>query len=155
MPLIPTLGRQRQEVFWVRGQPGLQNEFQDSQGYIEKPCLEKIKTKQNKTKQNKTNQTQTNKQTKKGALGVVVSSYWCSSYGASNPFRSLSTFSSSIIGDLVLHPVDDCEHPNVTLYWNCKYFIEKKIISEENMYVVLLFVLIQFWHQDNLTLEEF
>ena len=26
-----------------RGQPGLQNEFQDSQGYTEKPCLEKTK----------------------------------------------------------------------------------------------------------------
>jgi hypothetical protein len=25
----------------VRGQPGLQSEFQDSQGYTEKPCLEK------------------------------------------------------------------------------------------------------------------
>jgi hypothetical protein len=33
------LGRQRQADFWVRGQPGLQSEFQDSQGYIEKPCL--------------------------------------------------------------------------------------------------------------------
>jgi hypothetical protein len=32
---------------------GLQSEFQDSQGYTEKPCLE---TKQNKTKQNKTKQ---------------------------------------------------------------------------------------------------
>jgi hypothetical protein len=31
----------------------LQSEFQDSQGFIEKPCLEKQKTKQNKT----TNQT--------------------------------------------------------------------------------------------------
>jgi hypothetical protein len=30
-------------------QPGLQSEFQDSQGYTEKPCLKK----QNKTKQNK------------------------------------------------------------------------------------------------------
>jgi hypothetical protein len=38
----------------VRGQPGLQNEFQDSQSNTEKPCLK------NKTKQNK----QTNKQTK-------------------------------------------------------------------------------------------
>jgi hypothetical protein len=28
-----------QEDFWVRGQPGLQSEFQDSQGYTEKPCL--------------------------------------------------------------------------------------------------------------------
>jgi hypothetical protein len=27
----------------VRGQPGLQSEFQDSQGYTEKPCLEKKK----------------------------------------------------------------------------------------------------------------
>jgi hypothetical protein len=47
IPLIPSLGRQRQADFWVRGQPGLQSEFQDSQGYTEKPCLEK--TKQNKT----------------------------------------------------------------------------------------------------------
>jgi hypothetical protein len=27
--------------FSVRGQPGLQSEFQDSQGYTEKLCLEK------------------------------------------------------------------------------------------------------------------
>ena len=40
-PLIPALGRQRQVDFWVRGQPGLQSEFQDSQSYTEKPCLEK------------------------------------------------------------------------------------------------------------------
>jgi hypothetical protein len=41
MPLIPELGRQRQVDFWVRGQPGLQSEFQDSQGYTEKTCLKK------------------------------------------------------------------------------------------------------------------
>jgi hypothetical protein len=46
-PLIPALGRQRQADFWVRGQPDLQSEFQDSQGYTEKPCLEK----HNKTQQ--------------------------------------------------------------------------------------------------------
>jgi hypothetical protein len=40
-PLIPALGRQRQVDFWVRGQPGLQSEFQDNQGYTEKPCLKK------------------------------------------------------------------------------------------------------------------
>jgi hypothetical protein len=40
-PLIPALGKQRQVDFWVRGQPGLQSEFQDSQGYTEKPCLKK------------------------------------------------------------------------------------------------------------------
>jgi hypothetical protein len=51
MLLIATLGRQRQVDFWVQGQPGLQSEFQDSQGYTENPCLKK----QNKTKQNKTN----------------------------------------------------------------------------------------------------
>jgi hypothetical protein len=59
MPLILALGRQRQADFWVWDQPGLQSEFQDSQDYTEKPCLEK----QKKTKQNKT-KTKTNKQTK-------------------------------------------------------------------------------------------
>jgi hypothetical protein len=44
-PLILALGSQRQADFWVWDQPGLQSEFQDSQGYTEKPCLEK----QNKT----------------------------------------------------------------------------------------------------------
>jgi hypothetical protein len=48
MPLIPALGRQRQADFWVQGQPGLQSEFQDSQGYTEKPCLEKPKGKKKK-----------------------------------------------------------------------------------------------------------
>jgi hypothetical protein len=37
--VIPALGRQRQVDFWIWGQPGLQSEFQDSQGYTEKPCL--------------------------------------------------------------------------------------------------------------------
>ena len=44
-PLIPALGRQKQADFWVGGQPGLQSEFQDSQSYTEKPCLEKPKKK--------------------------------------------------------------------------------------------------------------
>jgi hypothetical protein len=47
-PLIPALGRQRQADFSVRGQPDLQSEFQDSQGYTEKPCLEKPKEKEKK-----------------------------------------------------------------------------------------------------------
>jgi hypothetical protein len=50
-PLIPALGRQRQVDFSVRGQPSLQNEFQDSQSYTEKPCLEKPKI--NKLKKKK------------------------------------------------------------------------------------------------------
>jgi hypothetical protein len=49
-PLIPALGRQRQADFWVQGQPGLQSEFQDSQGYTEKPCLKKPKKKKPKKK---------------------------------------------------------------------------------------------------------
>jgi hypothetical protein len=44
-PLVPALRRQRQADFWVQSQPGLQSEFQDSQGYTEKPCLEKPKPK--------------------------------------------------------------------------------------------------------------
>jgi hypothetical protein len=67
-PLIPALGRQRQENFWVRGQPGLQSEFQDSQGYTEKPYLEKP-TNQSTNQPNK----QTNKQnprTYKRPLGI-------------------------------------------------------------------------------------
>ena len=59
----PTLERQRQAEFWVQGQPGIHSEFQDSQTYTEKPCLE---TKQNKTKQNK------NKQTNKQKTGFVL-----------------------------------------------------------------------------------
>jgi hypothetical protein len=56
-PLTPALRRQRQADFLVQGQPGLQSEFQDSQGYTEKPCLKKQnkKTKQNKTKNKKQN----------------------------------------------------------------------------------------------------
>jgi hypothetical protein len=50
MPLIPALWRQRQADFWVQGQPGLQSEFQDSQGYTEKPCLEKKKQNKKPTK---------------------------------------------------------------------------------------------------------
>jgi hypothetical protein len=41
--LNPSTRGQRQADFWVWGQPGLQSEFQDSQGYTEKPCLKKKK----------------------------------------------------------------------------------------------------------------
>jgi hypothetical protein len=43
-------------------QPGLQSEFQDSQGYTEKPCLEKPKkNKKTKKKKNKKQKTKQNK----------------------------------------------------------------------------------------------
>jgi hypothetical protein len=53
MPSIPALGRQRQADFWDRRQPGLQSEFQDSQGYTEKHCLKKTKTKNQKPSKQK------------------------------------------------------------------------------------------------------
>ena len=56
-PLIPELGRQRQADFWDQGQPVLQSELYDSQGYTEKPCL-----KTNKQKQ-------TNKRNQRAAVG--------------------------------------------------------------------------------------
>jgi hypothetical protein len=42
MPLIPALRRQSQADFGVRGQPGLQGEFQDNQGYTEKTNKQKL-----------------------------------------------------------------------------------------------------------------
>jgi hypothetical protein len=67
-PLIPALGRQRQADFWVCCQPGLQSEFQDSQGHTEKSCLENKQTnKQNHTK----TKHKTNQQTKKMACQIL------------------------------------------------------------------------------------
>ena len=45
------------------------------------------------------------------ALGVLVSSYCCSTYRVADPFSSLGTFSSSSIGGPVFYPIDDCQHP--------------------------------------------
>jgi hypothetical protein len=44
-PLVPAHKRQKQEDLWVQGQPGLWNDFQDSQGYTEKSYLKKSKEK--------------------------------------------------------------------------------------------------------------
>jgi hypothetical protein len=41
----PSTREARQADFRVQGHPDLQSEFQDSQGYTEKPCLEKPKNK--------------------------------------------------------------------------------------------------------------
>jgi hypothetical protein len=48
-----------------RPAPGLQSEFQDSQGYTEKPCLEKPKKKKQKQKQKQKQKTKTKKTLKK------------------------------------------------------------------------------------------
>jgi hypothetical protein len=49
------------------------------------------------------------------ALGVLVSSYYCSTYRVADPFSFLGTFSSSSIGGPVFHPIADCEHPLLCL----------------------------------------
>jgi hypothetical protein len=67
-PLNPALRRQRQVDFWVRSQPGLQSEFQGSQGYTEKPCLEK----QNKTtKKRRKGRKRREKKRREGITGKV------------------------------------------------------------------------------------
>jgi hypothetical protein len=58
MPLIPAFGRHRQADFRVQSQPGLQSEFQDSQGYTEKPRFES-KTKQMNNNNDKNQNTET------------------------------------------------------------------------------------------------
>jgi hypothetical protein len=45
------------------------------------------------------------------ALGVLVSSYCCSTYRVADPFSSLGAFSSFSIGGPVFHIIHDCEHP--------------------------------------------
>jgi hypothetical protein len=45
------------------------------------------------------------------ALGVLVSSYCCSTYRVADPFNSLGAFSSFSLGDPVFHPIVDCEPP--------------------------------------------
>jgi hypothetical protein len=58
------------------------------------------------------------------ALGVLGSSYCCSSYRVADPFSSLGTFSGSSIGGPVFHPIDDCKHPPL-------YFPGTGIASQE------------------------
>jgi hypothetical protein len=52
-----------------------------------------------------------NMQLETRAQGLLVSSYFCSSYEVTDPFSSLGTLSSSSIGGPVFHPIADCEHP--------------------------------------------
>ena len=54
-------------------------------------------------------------QLESGALGVLVTSYCCSTYRVADPFSSLGTFSSFSIGGPVIHPIADCEHPLLCL----------------------------------------
>jgi hypothetical protein len=49
------------------------------------------------------------------ALGVLGSSYCCSTYRVVDPFSSLGTYSSSSIGGPVIHSIADFEHPLMCL----------------------------------------
>ena len=100
-PLIPAVGRQRQEVFWVRGQPGLQSEFQDSWGYTEKPYLEKNKTKQtNKTSKPASTVTHFLSQGHTSSMGQASKyvSLWGQSYSSHHtPFMDKETISTILL----------------------------------------------------------
>jgi hypothetical protein len=48
-------------------------------------------------------------------MTLLVSSYCCSTYRVADFFSSLGTFSSSSIGDSVIHPIANCEHPLLCL----------------------------------------
>jgi hypothetical protein len=48
-------------------------------------------------------------------LGVLVSSYCCSTYRVADPFSSLGAFSSFSIRGPVFHLIDDCGHPLLCL----------------------------------------
>jgi hypothetical protein len=61
------------------------------------------------------------------ALGVLVSSYCCSTYRVANPFSSMGTFSSSSTEGPVFHPIDDCEHPLMYLPGTSKASLETAI----------------------------
>jgi hypothetical protein len=50
-----------------------------------------------------------------GGWRILVSSYCCSTYRTADPFRSLSTYSSTYIGGTLIHPIADCEHPLLCL----------------------------------------
>ena len=48
-------------------------------------------------------------------MGVLVSSYYCSTYRVADPFSSLGNYSSSSIGGPVIHSIADREHPRLCL----------------------------------------
>jgi hypothetical protein len=54
-------------------------------------------------------------QPEKPALGLLVSSYCCSTYRVADPYSSLGNFSSSSIGGTVFHSIADYEHPLLCL----------------------------------------
>jgi hypothetical protein len=58
------------------------------------------------------------------ALRVLVSLYCCSTYMVADPFSSLGAFSSSYMGDPVVHPMANCEHPLLC-------FLDPGIASQE------------------------
>lgn len=62
-----------------------------------------------------------------GNLEILVSSYYCSSYGTANPCSSLGTFSSSFIGYPELHSVDGCE-PNADTIVDIKKYMQTGVL---------------------------
>ena len=90
-PLIPGLRRQRQADSWVRVQPGLQSEFQDSQGYTEKHCLKKTKTKNKQTNKTILCNFTTYKNNMNIYLGIIIN-FKYQSYTLEKFLMSLCTY---------------------------------------------------------------
>ena len=59
--------------FWVQDQPGLHSEFQDNQGYTEKPCLKKKKKKKRKKEKKKEKEKRKRKKAE-GGSSIAASS---------------------------------------------------------------------------------
>jgi hypothetical protein len=72
----------------VWSQPGLQSEFQDSQGYIVRPCLKKKKKKKSKMMPNKRNHLFVGLRGGKGILSAFISVYFNTVFSLFTKVRS-------------------------------------------------------------------
>jgi hypothetical protein len=88
MPLIPALGRQRQAVFRIPGEPALQSKFWYNQGYAEKPCQKRKRKKERKSQEVSTvikwlpQQTNAHTYTERGGgQGTIFTLFWSKGMG--------------------------------------------------------------------------
>jgi hypothetical protein len=78
-------------------------------------------------------------------MEVLVSSYFCSSYGTANAFSSLGTFSSSFFVDPVYHPMDGCEHSLLYLSGNGRSSQKTAILGSCQQALVGIHNNVWFW----------
>jgi hypothetical protein len=86
----------------VQSQPGLQSEFQDSQGYTEKPCLEKTKQKQKGRQEGKqAEQDKTTQRTRIETAKRQLNEYSKGCISMTTPIQVLSTPTENKINRVV------------------------------------------------------